>query len=184
MTTAWLAPTARATSWRPLAAVATGLALTSVAALAIDEWPPHLSVLAAAAVAAGVVSGLQDVAAALLSAVPTSPALRRARRLALLVPAGLAVWLAYALLARQLVPGAGWYLGPVAALTMTGLAVAVWAPTGNAVAVGAVVPLAWVGVALLSGIGGPAADALFLWRDHPWPVVLVAVIALLGRREL
>ena len=55
--------------------------------------------------AAAVVVGLRDRAANLLEAVPTSAEVRRARRLTLLVPVGIAVWLAY------LWPARPWFRG-------------------------------------------------------------------------
>ena len=140
--------------------------------------------IAAAALAASVVAGLHDLAAAVLSAVPTSSGGRRARRLALLLPAGLTIWLIYMVVGQQLEPGLGWYLGPVTALTGTGLAVAAWTPTENPVAAGVTVPLAWVAASqLLMGFDNAAADVLLVWQQHPWLVTVAAGTALLVRRE-
>ena len=105
--TAWLVPTARATAWQPLAAVGVFLGVASALAAHAGRWPISLFGIAAAAVAAAVVVGLRDRAANLLAAVPTSAAVRRARRLALLVPVGTAVWLAYLWPAQALVPWPG-----------------------------------------------------------------------------
>ena len=180
----WLVPTARATTWQPLAAVASGLAVTSAVAVVVGTWPVELLLVASAAVAAAVVAGLHDVAAALLSAMPTSAAVRRARRLALLLPAGLIIWLIYMVVGRQIEPGLGWYLGPVTALTGAGLAVAAWTPTENPVAAGVAVPLAWVAASqLLMGLDTAAADVLLVWQQHPWLVTVAAGTALLLRRE-
>ncbi|MFC7492797.1 MULTISPECIES: hypothetical protein [unclassified Nocardioides] len=130
---AWLWPTIRSISWVPLAGVTACLAALAALAEYAGAWPASMTGLAAAAVAGAIVAGMRDPAAALLSAVPTSVAVRRARRIALLVPAGLGVWLA-------LVGGS--LLG-LLALTAAGLAVSVWA----SVPLGVAVPLLWVIVA-------------------------------------
>lgn len=132
--TAWVRPTMRSIGWTPLVGVAACLALVTVWA---DRWPEDLVGVAAASVAAAVVAGLADPAAALLAAVPTSAAVRRARRLALLVPAGCAVWLGTA---------HGHVLG-LLALTAVGVAVSVWA----GVPLGVAVPLAWAVLAWSAG---------------------------------
>lgn len=132
--TAWVWPTARSISWAPLAVVAACLAAVTAW---LDRWPADLVGIAAAAVAAAQVAGLRDPAAALLSALPTSTGVRRARRLAMLVPVALAVWLTTA-------------SGPVAgllALTAVGVAVSVRA----GVPLGVAVPLAWVVLAWAAG---------------------------------
>ncbi len=132
--TAWVWPTARAISWAPLAGVAACLAAVTVLA---DPWPASAVGVAAAALASAQVAGLHDPAAALLSASPTSAAVRRVRRLVMLVPAALGVWLATA-------------DGPVAgllALTAVGVAVSAWA----GVPLGVAVPLAWAILAWAAG---------------------------------
>ena len=142
MTPAWFVPTVRATEWQPLAAVATFLAAVSAVAAYDGHWPVGLLGVA----------GLRDPAGALLAAVPTSAATRRARRLALLVPAGLGVWLAYLGAGQHLVPGLGWPVGPVVALIAGGVAVAAWAPQGSAqTAAGVGVPLIWTAAGRSAG---------------------------------
>ena len=181
----WLVPTARATAWQPLAAVAACLTVTSVVAAAVGARPVQVLGVAAAALAASVNAGLHDVAAALLSAMPTSAAVRRARRLALLLPAGAMVWLGYMAVGRLIDPGLGWNLGPVAALVMTGLAVAAWAaPAETSVVAGAIVPLLWAAASQLAvGLDNAASDTLLVWQQHPWLVTVAAGTALLVRRE-
>lgn len=185
--TAWLLPTARATAWPPLAGVATCFAGMGLVAMEAEVWPVGLLGIGAAALAAALVAGLHDPAAALLSAVPTSPGRRRVQRLTLLLPCGLAVWLLFVasghLSAAALDPG--WPLGQVAALTATGLAVAVWAPEGYGVQAGVTAPLLWYAVSWASGsIDGAAAHVVSLWQHHPWILSVAALAALvLGRRR-
>lgn len=159
--TAWVRPTARATSWAPLATVAACLVVAQGLAEYAGARPSELTGVAAAAVAAAVVAGLRDPAAALLAAVPTSAAVRRGRRLALLAPAGLGVWLATI---------GGPLLG-LLALTAAGLAVAVW--TG--VPIGVAVPLLWVLVARAGDLD---------WDQHSEVVAAAAGAALwMGRNR-
>lgn len=132
--TAWVWPTARSISWAPLAVVTACLAAVSVA---VDRWPVGLLGFAAAAVAGAQVAGLRDPAATLLSALPTSAGVRRARRLGMLVPAAVAVWLATV-------------TGPVAGLlVLTAAGVGVQVRAGAAL--GVAVPLAWVVLAWAGG---------------------------------
>jgi hypothetical protein len=171
--------TAHAVSWSPLGAgVALMLAGGAVVAAAGASTDPLLG-LAAATVAAGALAGLQDPAAELLSAVPTSAARRRAQRLALLVPATAVAW-AGLLLAARLDDGwrSGWPLGPLAALLVTGVAVATCAPAGWSVAAAVTVPLAWV---LLDRVVSAELAGRWLtewvlsvWIVHPWAVVACA----------
>lgn len=133
--TAWVWPTVRTISWAPLAGVAACLAVVTVWT---DRWPEDLVGMAAACVAAALVAGLHDPAAALLSAVPTSATVRRARRLVLLVPTALGVWLTTA-------------DGPVVGLLVlaaAGIAVSV----RTTVAWGVALPLAWVTFAWAAGL--------------------------------
>jgi hypothetical protein len=185
MTPAWLLPTARATSWEPLAAVATLLVVLTATSAYADRWPLGLVGVVAAGLAAAVVAGLRDPAAALLSAVPTSPGVRRARRLVLLLPAGLATWLAWIGWGHRWAPEVGWPVGSLAALTATGLAVAVWAPPRVGVAAGVAVPLAWVAATTAGGaLGEDHAQVLFGWQCHPELVTVAAAAAvLLGRNR-
>lgn len=131
---AWLCPTMRSISWVPLATVS---ALLVVLGVWLERWPEDLVGMAAAAVAAAIVAGLHDPAAALLSAMPISAVVRQARRLVLLVPAALTVWLTTT---------GGPVLG-VVALTAVGVAVSVRA----GVPLGVAAPLAWVLFAWTAG---------------------------------
>lgn len=153
MTTAWVVPTARSISWWPMAVVA--VLLTGTTALA-DATPVNLVGVAAATLAAGVVVGLRDPAAALLAAMPTSAAVRRARRLVLLLPVELGVsWIS----------GSNVPLGGLVALTTAGVAVAFWAGP----AAGIAVPLCWVVAARAGG---------FAWDQHLTLVTIAAAAAL------
>ena len=184
MTPAWLIPTARSTSWQPMAGVAVVLTGLSALAVGVGRWPDSLLGVVAAALAAAVVAGLRDPAAALLAAVPTSAAVRRARRIALLAPVALLVWLAYLSAGHELLAAQGWPMGALAALTATGLAVATWAPARVAVSAGVVVPLLWVVAARAShGLDASVAEVLLAWKHHPWIVTAAAVAALLMGRN-
>lgn len=159
--TAWVLPTVRATTWTPLAGVGVCLAVASALAAHAGAWPGSLTGVATAAVAAAIVAGLRDPAAALLAAVPTSHAVRRARRLALLLPAGLGLWLA----------AVGGPLLGLLALTTSGLAVAVWA----GVPLGVAAPVLWV-------ITARAVD--IDWDPRPELVTVAAGAALwIGRNR-
>lgn len=175
----WLLPTARATAWSPLLVV--GALLVGVSALSVwaDRWPAGLLGIAASAVAAAVVAGLRDPAAALLAAVPTPAPVRRARRLALLVPVALATWLAYLAPGQHVVPDPGWPVAPALALLATGLATAVWAGT----AAGVAVPLAWAVAAKGGALGQDVSEVVLAWQHHPWIVTAAAVAALLIGRD-
>lgn len=171
--------TARAISWTPLgASVVLLVGVGAVVAASGASTDPLLG-LAAATVAAGAVAGLQDPAAELLSAVPTSGAWRRVHRLALLIPVVAASW-AVLLLAARLDDGwlAGWPVGPLAALLTTGVAVVTWAPEGWSVRAAVTLPLAW---ALVERIVSPELAGAWLtewllsvWNTHPWAVVACA----------
>jgi hypothetical protein len=172
---AWLSPTLRATSWCSLAAVAVCLAAATALSLQADTWPTGLLGVVAASVAAATVAGLRDPAAALLSAVPTSAAVRRVRRLVLLAPAALAGWLAWVGVGHHWVPALGWPVAGLAALTATGVAVAVWAPARLEAAAGAAVPLTWVVTARSGG---------FEWDQHSELVTAAAGAAIwMGRNR-
>jgi hypothetical protein len=180
LTPGWLLPTARATAWSPLLVVGAVLAGVSVASAATDRWPAGLLGIAASAVAAAVVAGLRDPAAALLAAVPTPASVRRARRLALLVPVAVATWLAYLAPGQHVVPDPGWPVAPALALLATGVATAVWAGT----AAGVAVPLAWA-VAVKGGgaLGQDVSEVVLAWQHHPWIVTAAALAALLIGRD-
>ena len=127
--------------------------------------------------------GLRDRAANLLAAVPTSAEVRRTRRLTLLVPVGIVVWLAYLWPAQALVPWLGWPLGPVVALISTGVALAALAPRAG-LALGVAVPLVWAASARAAGgLDDDVSFVLFAWHHHPWIVTLAAMAALLIGRE-
>lgn len=179
---AWVAPTLRATQWRPLLSVTGCLALLAATAALLEQWSPVLVGLGAATLAAAVVAGLWDRAAELLAAVPTSEPVRRARRLLVLVPAALAAWLGYVAVG-ELATGSGWPVGPFAALLATGIAVAGCAPRRTAVTSGASAPLAWVGLALLplglEDAPARARDVVLAWQLHPWTVTAVAAVVVL-----
>jgi hypothetical protein len=167
-----------------MAGVAACLVAMSAAAAISGTWPARLSGIAAAALAAALVAGLRDPAAALVAAVPTSPARRRARREALLVPAGLALWLGTLAAAGVWDPGVGRPLGPVVALSATGLAVAVWAPRRIALEAGVATPLLWFVTAGAAGeLDTGLREALVAWQDHPWIVTAAASAALLMGRN-
>ncbi len=184
MTAAWVVPTARTIPWTPLAGVAVCLATVILVAAYADRWLPGLLGVAAAGLAAAVVAGLRDPAEALLAAVPTSAAVRRARRQAMLLTAGSALWLAYLAAGQLLEPSLGWPLGPVTALTATGLAVAAWAPDRVAVEAGASAPLLWYAATQAGGdTEGELTKVLFAWQHHPWLVTATAVTAVLTRRN-
>ncbi|HSO65461.1 MAG TPA: hypothetical protein VLQ78_10205 [Ornithinibacter sp.] len=182
---AWLAPTARAVPWQPLAGVAACLVVVCALAAALDSWPVGVLDVAAAGLAAAVVAGLRDTAEDLLSAMPTSAATRRTRRQVLLVPAGLAVWLAYLGAGHLWAPELGWPIGAFVALVATGSAVAVWAPRRVAVEAGVAAPLLWLALARVGTALDPQyAHVVFAFEHHPWIVTAAAVTAtLMGRNR-
>ena len=181
---AWLAPTARAVPWQPLAGVAACLMAVCALALTTGSWPWGVLDIAAAGLAAAVVAGLHDPAANLLSAVPTSAARRRARREAMLVPAGVALWLAYLSVAHVVAPKVGWPVGPAVALIATGLAVVAWAPERFAIEAGVATPLMWVALARAGVvIDEQYSQVVFAFQHHPWIVTAAAAAALLMGRN-
>lgn len=183
MNPAWVVPTARAIAWEPTAAVGACLVLVTAVAARSGTWPVGVLGVTAAALAAAMVAGLRDPAAALLAAVPTSAARRRGRRLALLVPAGAALWSAYVAAAQQSQPTVGWPLGTVTALSATGFAVAAWAPDRIAVGAGVAAPLLWYSVAQAGVPDRGPAEVLFAWQHHPWLVTTAALTVLSMRRN-
>lgn len=184
MTPSWLAPTARAVPWQPLAGVAMCLAVVCTLALARGSWPRGVLDVAAAGLAAAVVAGLRDPAADLLSAVPTSATRRRARRELLLVPAGVGLWLAYLTVGHVVTPGLAWPVGPAVALIVTGLAVVAWAPERVAVEAGVVAPLLWVALARAGVVlDEQYSEVVFAFQHHPWIVTAAAAAALLMGRN-
>jgi hypothetical protein len=162
--TAWLVPTVRATPWQPLGVAAVLVAGVSLTEAYAGQGQPGLLGTTAGTLAAAVVAGLHDPAASLLAAVPTSIAVRRARRLVLLAPAALVVWLAL---------GPGGQVAHVVALAASGVAVAVWWGTPA----GVVVPLAWAAASRIE-------EDLGIWSEHPWAVTVTAgVVAWTGRNR-
>lgn len=184
MSPAWLAPTARAVPWQPLAGVAACLTAVCVVALSRGHWPWGVLDVAAAGLAAAVAAGLHDPAANLLSAVPTTAARRRARREVLLVPAGVGLWVAYLAVGHAVAPGVGWPVGPAVALTATGLAVVAWAPERIAVEAGVAAPLMWVALARAGVVlDQQYTEVAFAFQHHPWIVTVAAGAALLMGRN-
>jgi hypothetical protein len=162
------------------------LACLCLVAANAEVWPLRVLGVAAAAIATALVAGLRDPAADLLSAVPTSASRRRVRRLALLLPCGLAVWLLVVSAGHlsSSAPDLGWPFGPLVALTATGLAVAVWAPEHFGVEAGVAVPLLWYAVAWAGGsMDATYGELLFAWQHHPWMVTAVAIAALVMGRN-
>lgn len=175
-----LAPTARATSWRPAAATAGVLVLVALLSRSSDRPADTVLAMAAAGLAATVVSGLQDPAATLLEPLPVSPMQRRLLRLGLLGgPALLVWWLITALTSSVGSSGPG----PLLALTGCGVAVAVWASPKRAVLLGASTPVVLLAVQAVP-TSGLVFDALGWWRTDPWWVLCAAVLACVaGRRR-
>jgi hypothetical protein len=170
--------------WQPLAGVAACLVAVCALAAGLGSWPVGVLDVAAAGLAAAVVAGLRDPAANLLSAMPTSAATRRTRRQVLLVPAGLAIWLAYLGAGHLWAPDLGWPVGAFMALVATGSAVAVWAPERIAVEAGVAAPLVWLALARVGTSLDPQyAQALFAFEHHPWIVTAAALAALLMGRN-
>jgi hypothetical protein len=185
--TAWPAPTLRAIGWTPLVAVALTTLLVAGAVRATGASPAELVPLAAAAMAAALVAGLHDPAAELLAALPASAVRRRTHRLVLLAPAVLALWTALVGLGRLTTSpwGPGWPYGPLVALTLAGLAVAVLVPPAGAMAAGVGAPLVWLALSRApGGLGGPLGDLATAWQTHPCLVGAVTAPAVLigGRR--
>lgn len=186
----WLVPTLRATAWSPLLAGAGGLLLVGAAIDASGASPEAVVGLASAGLAAALVAGLHDPAANTLGAVPISLSRRRLQRLVLLTPVAVASWIALLALARLGTPdwAAGWPVGPLVALAAAGLAVATWAPVDRQVPAGVALPLLWfmlhlvlVGTMPPDGVTG---ELLAAWRDRPWVVCGLALVAVgLGWRR-
>ena len=171
-------PTARAIRWAPSASLAAVLVAAGVLARSADRPADTVLVIAAAGLAATVVAGLHDPAAALLSAVPVPLMQRRALRLVLLGLPALAVWW---LLDTLTTAGSG--PGPLVALTACGVAVAVWAPPRRAVLLGASTPVALFALHQV-GLPGRASDVVAWWLTDPWWVLVGAVLlCVAGRRR-
>lgn len=188
MTTAWLAPTARAIEWAPLLAGTLALSALTVLSSATGWWPVALVGVCAAVLAAASVAGLHDRAGALLAAMPTSAAVRRAQRLALLAPVALAVWLGYLGTGQLATDGLGWPVAELLALLATGVAVHTWSPDRFAALAGVAAVLVWAGAAIvpvgLQRLDPPLVEVLLAWEHHPWVVALAALtITCTGRNR-
>lgn len=187
MTRAWLLPTARASEWLPLLAGAGALAALAGLSTATGRSPIGLAGVCAAVLAAATVAGLHDRAGALLAAVPTSAAVRRARRLALLTPVAVAAWLAYLAVSGLTSTALGWPVAEHVALLATGVAVHAWSPERLAVVAGAAAPLVWAGLEAaplgVERLDPELAEVLLAWQHHPWVVTLTALVATSTRRS-
>ena len=172
-------PTARAIRWAPAAALSGVLLAAAVLARSADGPANMLVATAAAGLAATVVSGLHDPAAALLAAVPVSVMQRRLLRLTLLGVPAIVVWSVFDRLTVAQVSGPG----PLLALTACGVAVALWGPRRNAVLLGACTPVA---LCVLPRAVPSAAfsDVVAWWLTDPWWVLLGAtLVCIAGRRR-
>lgn len=176
-----VAPTARAVRWYPLPAVAVVLALLAVPTALTDRPADPLFPLAAAALAAVVVSALDDPAAGLLSALPTPVMARRLIRLALVAAPALVVWtlLGGALDASSTATD----VAPLLALLSIGVAVAVWTPWARSALVGAAAPVAWFVADRIGADAGWFTDLAGLWHTDPWPVCAAAVLLVVAGRN-
>jgi hypothetical protein len=184
-------PTARAIGWSPLLGACCMLLVVGTTVTLSGAEPQSLAALAAAALAAGALAGLQDPAAELLEAVPVSRARRRAHRLALLLPTTAVSW-SLLLAAARLDDGwsAGWPLGPLAALLAAGVAVATWVQGPWSVTAAVATPMVWFMVDRLigqtEGVAGTwwSSWALSASTVHPWVVAGVATaVAVAGWRR-
>ena len=166
-------PTARATAWSPLVALALSLLLLAGLFRLRDTSSDTLVLMGAAAVAAALVLAVRDPADGLLAAVPVSRLTRRLLRVGLLAAVAVPLWLGVTLL----LPGAGSGLAPLVALAASGFAVATWLPGDRSVLPAATVPLVWaVADQLLGAREGLLGDVTGVWVSHPWPVAGVAVL--------
>ena len=172
-------PTARAIRWTPAVCLAGVLIAATVLARSAGGPADVVLAIAAAGLAATVVSGLHDPAAAMLSAVPVSVMQRRVLRLALLGLPALAVWFLLDSLTDARVSGPG----PLLALTACGVAVALWAPPRRAVVMGASTPVALFALHQFLP-GGTVSDVVGWWLTEPWWVLAAAtLLCVAGRRR-
>lgn len=173
-------PTARTVRWRPAAAVAGVLVLVAVLTSYDGRPADTVMALAATGLAAIVVAGLQDPAADLLAPLPVSTMRRRVLRLALVGGPAVGVW--WLLTALTTTAGSSGP-GPMLALAGCGVAVAVWAPPGRAVLIGACTPVALFTLQLAPTVGA-VSEVLGWWRTDPWWVLCVALaVCVAGRRR-
>jgi hypothetical protein len=172
-------PTARAIRWTPAVCLAGVLVAATLLARSAGGPADVVLAIAAAGLAATVVSGLHDPAAAMLSAVPVSVMQRRLLRLALLGLPALAVWVLHDSLTAAQMSGPG----PLLALTGCGVAVALWAPPRRAVVMAASTPVALFALHQLLP-GGTVSDIVGWWLTEPWWVLAAAtLLCVLGRRR-
>ena len=172
-------PTARTIRWWPLGAVAVPVLGLVLLARSAGRPAEGLLLVAAAALASLVVASLRDEAATLLAPVPVSAMRRRLLRLALASAPTLLVWWGLAAAGASSEPG----IGPLLALTASGVAVAVWGPARWQVLAGTAVPVVWFALDRVAA-GGTVGEVLGWWRTDPWAVAVVAGAAcVLGRRR-
>jgi hypothetical protein len=172
-------PTARAIRWAPAAGLAGVLVAAALLARSSGRPADVVLAIAAAGLAATVVSGLHDPAGAMLAAVPVSAMQRRLVRLALVGAPALAVWLLLHLLAPAQSSGTG----PLLAVTACGVAVALWTPPQRAVLLGASTPVALFALHQLLPAGA-VSDVAGWWLTEPWWVLAAAtLVCMAGRRR-
>jgi hypothetical protein len=172
-------PTARAIRWAPGACLAAVLVAATLLARSSGRPADVVLAIAAAGLAATVVSGLHDPAAAMLSAVPVSVMQRRVLRLGLLGLPALVVWFLLDSLTTARLSGPG----PLLAVTACGVAVALWAPQRRAVVLGASTPVALFALHQFLPTGA-ASDVVGWWLTEPWWVLAGAtLLCVAGRRR-
>jgi hypothetical protein len=172
-------PTARAMRWAPAVLLAAVLVAATLLARSAGRPADVVLAIAAAGLAATVVSGLHDPAAAMLSAVPVSLMQRRVLRLGLLGVPALAVWFLLDSLTTARLSGPG----PLLALTACGVAVALWAPPRRAVVLGASTPVALFALHQFLP-DGAVSDVVGWWLTEPWWVLAAAALwCIAGRRR-
>ena len=172
-------PTARVIRWAPAVCLAAVLVAATLLARSAGRPADVVLAIAAAGLAATVVSGLHDPAAAMLSAVPVSVMQRRVLRLGLLGLPALAVWFLLDSLTTARLSGPG----PLLALTACGVAVALWVPQRRAVVVGASTPVALFALHRFLPTGA-LSDVAGWWLTEPWWVLAGAVLlCVAGRRR-
>ena len=172
-------PTARAIRWAPAASLAGVLVVAVVLARSAGRPADAVLAIAATALAATIVSGLHDPAAALVAAVPVSVAQRRVLRLTLVGLPALALWWLLDSMTTARLSGPG----PLLALTACGVAVALWAPQRRAVVLGASTPVV---LFVLHQVvpAGIVSDVLGWWLTDPWWVLAGAsLLCVAGRRR-
>lgn len=169
-------PTAAALPWPPVLAAGTIGVAAVVIVNALSSQPTALTVVAGAALASGAVAALHDSADPMLAALPASRLARRLLRLGLVAT----VVGPLMVLLHRLSPASPDLGATTLALTLTGLAVATWLPPGNAVMIGAMLPVVWVATTeLLAAAAGP----LDVWATHPWPLTALAAAVILAGRH-